>query len=116
MVKYVKDFEFSSDKGFSGSTGVQLVKGYARKPGMAMGGMALCGMAKGGMAKGGPVKGRAKIGKVMGEFDAGKLHSGSKKGPEVTNPKQAMAIALSEARAAGAKVPVKKAMGGYTKC
>jgi hypothetical protein len=31
------------------------------------------------------------------------LHSGSKKGPEVTNPKQAVAIALSEARNAGKK-------------
>lgn len=40
------------------------------------------------------------------------LHSGSKKGPEVTNPKQAVAIALSEARKAGAKIPVKKAEGG----
>ena len=39
-----------------------------------------------------------KIGKVMGEFKSGKLHSGSKKGPEVTNPKQAIAIALSEAK------------------
>jgi hypothetical protein len=33
----------------------------------------------------------------MTEFGKGKLHSGSKKGPEVTNPKQAIAIALSEA-------------------
>jgi hypothetical protein len=33
----------------------------------------------------------------MTEFKKGKLHSGSKKGPEVTNPKQAIAIALSEA-------------------
>jgi hypothetical protein len=42
-------------------------------------------------------KAAKKIGKVMGEFKAGKLHSGSKKGPEVRNPKQAIAIALSEA-------------------
>lgn len=65
-----------------------------------------------GYAKGGKVKGAAKIAKVMGEFKAGKLHSGSKKGPEVTNPKQAVAIALSEARKAGARIPVKKAAGG----
>ena len=39
-----------------------------------------------------------KIGKVMGEFKSGKLHSGSKKGPAVTNPKQAIAIAMSEAK------------------
>jgi hypothetical protein len=63
-------------------------------------------------AKGGSVKGEAKIAKVMGEFASGKLHSGSKKGPEVKNPKQAVAIAMSEARKAGAKMPVKKAGGG----
>lgn len=39
-----------------------------------------------------------KIKKVMHEFKAGKLHSGSKKGPLVKNPKQAIAIAISEAR------------------
>ena len=39
----------------------------------------------------------------MGEFKSGKLHSGSKKGPAVTNPKQAIAIALSEAKVAKKK-------------
>lgn len=71
---------------------------------------------KGGMcegyAKGGKVSGAAKIAKVMGEFKSGKLHSGSKRGPEVTNPKQAVAIALSEARKSGARIPAKKAEGG----
>ena len=60
--------------------------------------------------KGGEVKGK-KIAKVMGEYKRGELHSGSKKGPKVTSEKQAMAIALSEARKAGAKIP-KKAEGG----
>jgi hypothetical protein len=32
----------------------------------------------------------------MDKFKAGKLRSGSKKGPIVTNPKQAIAISLSE--------------------
>jgi len=41
---------------------------------------------------------KKKIKKVMEEFKEGKLKSGSKKGPEVTNRKQAIAIALSEAR------------------
>ena len=63
-------------------------------------------------AKGGSVKGEQKMAKVMGEFASGKLHSGSKKGPEVKNPKQAVAIAMSEARKAGAKMPMKKARGG----
>ena len=43
-------------------------------------------------------KGSAKVGKVMHEFKAGKLHSGSKKGPPVTSKKQAIAIAISEAK------------------
>jgi hypothetical protein len=42
---------------------------------------------------------KSKIKKVMGEFKRGTLHSGSKKGPEVTNPKQALAIAYNEATA-----------------
>jgi hypothetical protein len=52
--------------------------------------------AKGGvnMAKGGA----AKVGKVMSEFKAGELHSGSKSGPVVKSRKQAIAIGLSEAR------------------
>ena len=43
-------------------------------------------------------KAKAKVEKVMHEFKEGELHSGSKKGPQVTNPKQAIAIAMSEAR------------------
>jgi hypothetical protein len=38
----------------------------------------------------------AKIGKVMHEFKTGTLHSG-KGGKVVTNPKQAIAISMSEA-------------------
>lgn len=65
-------------------------------------------------AKGGKVsKGQAKVGKVMGEYKRGELHSGSKKGPLVKNPKQAVAIALSEARKSGAKI-AKKAEGGLS--
>lgn len=43
-----------------------------------------------------PTKTQKKIGKVMREYKSGTLHSG-KKGPVVKNPKQAIAIALSEA-------------------
>jgi hypothetical protein len=46
-----------------------------------------------------------KVGKVMHEYKHGQLHSGSKQGPKIKNQKQAVAIALSEARAAGEKVP-----------
>ena len=41
-------------------------------------------------------KAQKKVGKVMHEFKMGGLHSG-KGGPVVKNPKQAVAIALSEA-------------------
>lgn len=46
-----------------------------------------------------------KIHKVMHEFKHGTLHSGSKSGPKVTNRKQAVAIAMSEAK--------KASKGGY---
>ena len=42
-------------------------------------------------------KGSAKVQKVLHEFKTHSLRSGSKKGPVVTNRKQAIAIALSEA-------------------
>lgn len=44
-----------------------------------------------------------KFEKVMTEFKEKKLHSGSKKGPMVSNPKQAVAIAYSEAKRAKKK-------------
>lgn len=47
-------------------------------------------------------KAAAKVSKVMGEFKAGTLHSG-KGGPVVKNPKQAIAISLSQASKMGKK-------------
>ena len=49
------------------------------------------------MPKRGERSAKNKVTKVMREYKAGELHSGSKKGPEVTSRKQAIAIALSEA-------------------
>ncbi len=48
---------------------------------------------------------KEKVGVVMKEYKRGTLHSGS--GEVVTNLKQAVAIGLSEARKAGAKIPKK---------
>jgi hypothetical protein len=45
-----------------------------------------------------------KVAEVMHEFKHGTLRSGGSR-KRVTNPKQAIAIGLSEARQAGAKVP-----------
>ena len=50
-------------------------------------------------------KGERKVHKVMKEFKEGKLASSS--GKKVSNRKQAVAIALSEARKSGAKIPKK---------
>lgn len=50
-------------------------------------------------------KAQEKVEKTMHEFKAGKLKSSS--GHKVTSRKQAVAIGLSEAREAGAKVPSK---------
>lgn len=47
----------------------------------------------------------------MREYKQGELHSGKKgpgKGPTVKSEKQAVAIALSEARKTGAKIPKKR--------
>jgi hypothetical protein len=52
-------------------------------------------------------KGKKKIHKVMSEHKHGTLKSGS--GKKVKSRKQAVAIALSEARSAGARIPKKKA-------
>ena len=51
-------------------------------------------------------KGKRKIAKVMREKKHGTLKSGS--GHKVRSRKQAVAIALSEARKSGAKIPKKK--------
>jgi Family of unknown function (DUF6496) len=51
-------------------------------------------------------KGKRKIHRVMKEKKQGKLKSGS--GKKVKSRKQAVAIALSEARRSGAKIPKKK--------
>lgn len=50
----------------------------------------------------------SKIHTVMKEFKNKQLYSGSKKGRLVTNLKQAQAIALSEARKAGALIKGKR--------
>ena len=52
-------------------------------------------------------KAEQKITKVMREHKRGTLKSGGS-GKKVTSRKQAIAIGLSEARSAGAKVPAKR--------
>lgn len=52
-------------------------------------------------------KAQEKVHETMHEMKQGKLKSG-KSGKKVTNPKQAVAIGLSEARKEGGKVPKRK--------
>lgn len=52
-------------------------------------------------------KGKRKVEIIMEEFKEGKLKSGGS-GQQVTNPKQAIAIALSEQRKSEGKKPRKK--------
>lgn len=58
------------------------------------------------MAKYGP-KSQESVKEAMHKMKEGKLESG-KSHQKVTNPKQAVAVGLSEARKASAKVPEKK--------
>lgn len=51
-------------------------------------------------------KSQEKVKRAMDEMKEGKLESG-RSGKKVTNPKQAIAIGLSEARKEGGKVPKK---------
>lgn len=55
-------------------------------------------------------KKQAKVGKVMSEYKAGTLHSG-KGGPVVKNRKQAIAIAMSEAKMPKPKMMKKAGRG-----
>lgn len=55
-----------------------------------------------------------KVGKVMHEFKQGELKSG-RSGKPVRSRKQAVAIGLSEARKAGAKVPPRKSSSGSSR-
>jgi len=52
-------------------------------------------------------KAQKTVEKAMHKYKQGELNSG-KSGKKVTNPKQAIAIGLSEARKKGAKVPAAK--------
>jgi hypothetical protein len=110
-VKYVKDFEFPAAAGFRDSA-MPSKAGMSSKdmPSRAKPNAPARGAAR---MESGPKMGRGqgyakggKVSKVMREYKKGELHSGSKKGPLVKNPKQAIAIALSEERR------MKKAMGG----
>jgi hypothetical protein len=60
------------------------------------------GTGKAGGRKYGPAA-SASVEREMDAMKKGKLNSGS--GQKVTNPKQAIAIGLSEARKAGARMP-----------
>jgi hypothetical protein len=51
---------------------------------------------------------KKKVAKVMKEFKSGTLNSGSSTGPVVTNRKQAVAIAMSQAKMSKKRMGKKK--------
>jgi hypothetical protein len=51
---------------------------------------------------------KKKVAKVMKEFKSGTLNSGSSRGPVVTNRRQAVAIALSQAKMSNKRMGKKK--------
>ena len=53
-------------------------------------------------------KGRKTVGNVLGAFQAGTLRSGSRRGPVVTDPQQAKAIALTKGRQRSRATPRKR--------
>ena len=57
---------------------------------------------------------KARVKSEMHKFKEGKLHSGSKKGPIVSNPKQAIAISLSEAGLSKKRSQSKKSKKPYS--
>jgi GTP cyclohydrolase III len=71
---------------------------YARSPSMFLGGQIMAKYDK---------KSQEKVKKTMSEMKKGKLHIG-KSGKKVTDPKQAVAIALDQARDEGSKAPKPK--------
>ena len=88
----------------SGNEAALIFSGYISSS-VALNGDALEQSDEGIMAKT-TSKGQRKIHKVMKEKKEGSLKSSS--GKKVTSRKQAVAIALSEARKSGAKIPKKK--------
>ena len=61
------------------------------------------------LKKSAPKKAKKKrVKEEMHKFKEGKLHSGSKKGPVVDNPKQALAISLAESGQSKKKKSKKK--------
>lgn len=84
-------------------------EGKLRRSGMIAGILDFISKARGGKKKDkakrhGKIKsaaGKAKVKRTMHEWGKGKLRSGSKHGPKVTNQKQAVAIALNQARKVG---------------
>lgn len=117
-LKYVKDFDFNEKpcnyscggmaEKSNYKSGGKVSKPAARRrvpvapPQPALNRLAAAANAQAAAAPQAPMGlkkgGAAKMKKVMGEFKSGELRSGSKEGPVVKNRKQAIAIAMSEAR------------------
>ena len=128
-VKYVKDFEFPGDKGFTGSAGAQHVKGYARGGTVrkAMGGdvspsvdpaMPVKGSAADPQTQVNPVSTDGRDGRRFGPAAAGGVEPRAAQtqranvAPRKGMPAYNSRPLVQQAAKGGPAKPVKKAMGG----
>jgi hypothetical protein len=112
-VKYVKDFEFPSDKGFTGSAGAQHVKGYARGGSVKK---AMGGDVTATVDPAMPVKGSAANPQVQMNEVSTDGRDGRRFGPAAAGGSGALprAVQLQRANAANVVAP-RKAVPAYNK-
>lgn len=111
-VKYVKDFEFPSDKGFSGSAGVQHVKAYARGGSVKK---AMGGDVTASVDPVMPVKGSAADPQVQMNEVSTDGRDGRRFGPAAAGGALPRAVQLQRANAANSPPAPRKAVPAYNK-
>lgn len=111
-VKYVKDFEFPSDKGFSGSAGVQHVKAYARGGSVKK---AMGGDVTASVDPAMPVRGSAADPQVQMNEVSTDGRDGRRFGPAAAGGALPRAVQLQRANAANSPPAPRKAVPAYNK-
>lgn len=111
-VKYVKDFEFPSDKGFTGSAGAQHVKGYARGGSVKK---AMGGDVTATVDPAMPIKGSAADPRVQMNEVSTDGRDGRRFGPAAAGGALPRAVQLQRANAANSPPAPRKAVPAYNK-
>lgn len=111
-VKYVKDFEFPSDKGFTGSAGAQHVKAYARGGSVKK---AMGGDVTASVDPVMPVRGSAADPQVQMNEVSTDGRGGRRFGPAAAGGALPRAVQLQRANAANSPPAPRKAVPAYNK-